>query len=95
MPSWCSGCCLDGTNQTPLRSYSCPHPKPRKDTANERAGSHFMPAWWAPFLHLLLSFLSLAKRQVWALSVCLEINAVVSSKPHGSGNWCIPEKRKW
>lgn len=54
-PMWCWGCSSDGTNQTPLRSCSCPHPKPREDTAKGRAGnvSHQHSAPCSPFSPLL------------------------------------------
>lgn len=94
MPVWCWGCSLDGINQTSPRSCFCPHPKPREDAAKGRAGSHFTPVWCVWLLHSLLSFPSLVEHQVWARSVCSEINAVVSPKPPGSRNWRVPEKRK-
>lgn len=86
------GCSLDGTSQTPLRSCSCPHPKPRENMAKGRARSHFMPMQYTWFLHSLLSFLSLAEHQVWAPGICLEVNTVVSPKPPSCGNQRVPEK---
>lgn len=92
MPVWCWGCSLDGTNQIPPKVLLLPPPKPGEDVAKGRVRSCFRPVQCSQFLHSLLSFLSLAEHQVWALSICLEINTVVSPKPSGSGNWRVLEK---